>query len=96
MSEVDLTDKLDCWLVWERAHDAESGGRPVLRAVDMTEERAERHKLCVEDEARVKGRTTMVLIERSWVNHLYGETMTTSYDSLRSMMKELRDAQKGG
>jgi hypothetical protein len=91
-----LTDKLECWLVWERAPDAETGGRPYLRAVDLTSEQAERHKLAVLDEARLAGRQTMVQIEQSWVNHLYGETMTVGYDSLRSRLKELRDSAKGG
>ncbi len=93
---IDLTDKLDCWLVWERATDAEQGGRPLLRAVDLTEDRALRHKLAVEGEAETLGRKTMVIIEQSWVNHLYGESMTTGYDNMRSMLKELRDRSKGG
>ncbi len=93
---MNLTDKIDCWLVWERARDAETGGRPMLRSVDLTEDQALRHKRAVEDEARCAGRTTQVIIEQSWVNHLYGETMTTGYDQMRSMAKELREQSKGG
>jgi len=82
-----LTDKTECWLVWERAPDAETGGRPYLRAVDLTEDLAKRHRMAVINEARLKGRQTMVMIEKSQVNHLYGESMTKGYDGLREAFK---------
>jgi hypothetical protein len=79
-----LTDKTECWLVWERAPDAETGGRPYLRAVDLTEDLAKRHRIAVVNEARLKGRQTMVMIEKSQINHLYGESMTKGYEELRA------------
>jgi len=93
-----LTDKLPCFLVWKRADDADTGGRPYLMAVDMTKEQAERHKYGIEEEARSAGLPVrgLVHIEESWVNHLYGETMTTGYDSLRSMVREMRERGRGG
>ncbi len=93
---MDLTEKYECWLVWERAPDAAQGGRPYLRSVDLTEDQAERHKTSIETEARIEGRNTMVQIEQSWVNHLYGESMTVEYDLLRQNMLALRAASKGG
>jgi len=85
-----LKDKVECWLVWQRAPDAESGGRPYLVAVDMTREQAGRHKHGVEMQGG------HAIIEQSWVNHLYGESMTVDYGPFRSMMKEMRDRAKGG
>ena len=85
-----LRDKVECWLVWQRAPDAESGGRPYLVAVDMTEDQAKRHKLSVEMNGGA------AVIEQSWVNHLYGESMTVDYGPFRSMVKEFRDKARGG
>lgn len=80
-----LTNKLECWLVWERAPDAETGGRPYLRAIDLTEDPAKRHRTAILSEARLAGRQTMVMIENSRTNHLYGESMGRGYDQLRGM-----------
>lgn len=96
---MDITkDKVPCFLVWRRADDVDTGGRPYLMAVDMTKEQAERHKEGIENEARyakvdVRG---LVMIEESWLNHLYGETMTQGYDNLRSMVAEMRERGRGG
>lgn len=93
-----LTDKVPCFLVWKRADDVETGGRPYLMAVDMTKERAEQHKLGIEAEGRHAGVQVhgLVMIEESWLNHLYGETMTEGYSSLRSMVQEMRERGRGG
>ncbi len=96
---MDITkDKVPCFLVWKRADDAETGGRPWLMAVDMTKEQAERHKASIEAEGRHAGVNVrgLVMIEESWLNHLYGETMTAGYDELRSMAAEMRDRARGG
>jgi hypothetical protein len=85
-----LKDKVPCWIVWKRAPDAETGGRPYLVAVDMTKEQADLHKRRVEQEGG------MAQIEESVVNHLYGETMTDGYMQLRSMAKEMRERGRGG
>lgn len=93
-----LTDKVPCFLVWKRADDVETGGRPYLMAVDMTKEQAERHKHGIEEEGRRAGVAVrgLVMIEESWLNHLYGETMTEGYVDLRSMVAEMRERGRGG
>jgi hypothetical protein len=85
-----LKDKVECWMVWQRAPDASAGGRPYLVAVDMTEEQAKLHKLSVEHNGGA------AIIEKSWVNHLYGESMTVDHGPFRSMMAEFRNKAKGG
>lgn len=59
------------WLVWERDLD---GGRPWLRAIDLSEEKAERHVAYLKEEAkhyRPSRSEPDLLIEETRLNHLY-------------------------
>lgn len=80
-------EEAPCWLVWEKALD---GGRPYLVAIDTTEEQARLHERATLDAARVQGRSTMVQIEESKLNHLYGQTMGQAFDEARAMLRERR------
>ena len=53
-----------CWLVWV----LERSGETTLRAVDLTAEIAERHRLALVAEERY----VRVYVESSLANHLYG------------------------
>lgn len=80
-----------CWLVWEAATD---GGRPYLIAVDTSEEQAARHVALKKEEARVLDKPPPQLrVEESWLDHLYGESMTLSFDEAKKMMKDFLRAQ---
>jgi len=80
-----------CWLVWEAAAD---GGRPYLVAVDTSEEQANLHVRAKRDEARVHNKPPpMIRIEESWLDHLYGESMTKSFDEAKKMAREVLRAQ---
>lgn len=80
-----------CWIVWEAASD---GGRPYLVAVDTSEEQAQSHVRAKREEARVLGRPPpMIKIEESWLDHLYGESMTRSFDEAKKMAREVMRAQ---
>ena len=80
-----------CWIVWEAASD---GGRPFLVAVDTSEEQASLHVRLKRDEARVQGRLPPQLrVEESWLDYLYGESMTRSFDEAKKMMREVLRAQ---
>ena len=90
--DVDDCDVFVCWMVWKSAED---GGRPYLVAVDTSERRAERHKECAIMEARTLGKTVRVLVEKSCLNHLYGETMGQGLDSLRELFQSSRRDRTG-
>lgn len=80
-----------CWIVWEAAAD---GGRPYLVAIDTSEEQAHLHVRAKKDEARVHDRPPpMLRIEESWLDHLYGESMTKSFDEAKKMAREVQRAQ---
>jgi hypothetical protein len=80
-----------CWIVWEAAAD---GGRPYLIAVDTSEEQASAHVRAKKDEARVQDRPPpMIKVEESWLDHLYGESMTKSFDEAKKMAREVQRAQ---
>ena len=80
-----------CWLIWEAASD---GGRPYLVAVDTSEEQANLHVRAKREEARVLDKPPpQIRVEESWLDHLYGETMTRSFDEAKKMMKEVLRAQ---
>lgn len=80
-----------CWIVWEAAAD---GGRPYLVAVDTSEEQANLHVRAKKDEARVRDQPPpMLRVEESWLDHLYGESMTKSLDEAKKMAKEIQRAQ---
>lgn len=80
-----------CWIVWEAATD---GGRPYLVAVDTSEEQANLHVRSKRDEARLLDKPPpMLKVEESWLDHLYGETMTRDFDEAKKMFKELLRAQ---
>jgi hypothetical protein len=80
-----------CWLVWENATD---GGRPYLIAVDTSEEQANRHVLSRKETARVMDKPPPMLhVEKSWLDHLYGETMTMNFDEAKKMVRELQSAE---
>jgi len=80
-----------CWLIWEAATD---GGRPYLIAVDTSEEQANLHIRAKREEARVLDKPPPQLrVEESWLDHLYGESMTKSFDEAKKMMKEVLRAQ---
>lgn len=80
-----------CWLVWEAATDGE---RPYLVAVDTSEEQAARHVALKKEQARVLDKPPPQLrVEESWLDHLYGESMTLSFDEAKKMMRELLRAQ---
>jgi hypothetical protein len=77
-----------CWLVWENASD---GGRPYLIAVDTSEEQANRHMFSRKETARIMNQPPPMLhIDRSWLDHLYGESMTLSFDAAKKMVRELQ------
>jgi hypothetical protein len=80
-----------CWLVWEAATD---GGRPYLIAIDTSEEQAQAHVRAKRDEARVLDKPPpMIRIEESWLDHLYGESMTKNFDEAKKMAGEFLRAQ---
>lgn len=80
-----------CWIVWEAAAD---GGRPYLVAVDTSEEQANLHVRAKKDEARVRDLPPpMLRVEESWLDHLYGESMTKSFDEAKKMAREVQRAQ---
>ena len=80
-----------CWIVWEAASD---GGRPYLVAVDTSSEQADAHVRAKRDEARLMDRPPpMIKIEESWLDHLYGESMTKSFDEAKKMAREVHRAQ---
>jgi hypothetical protein len=80
-----------CWLVWEAASD---GGRPYLVAVDTSEEQANLHVRMKKEEARVLDKPPPQLrVEESWLDHLYGESMTRSFDEAKKMAREVMRAQ---
>jgi hypothetical protein len=80
-----------CWLIWEASAD---GGRPYLVAVDTSEEQANLHVRMKKEEARVLDRPPpMLRIEESWLDHLYGESMTKNFDEAKKMVKEVLRAQ---
>lgn len=59
------------WLLWERATD---GGRPFLRAIDLSEQLADRHVAYLKAEApcyRPPRPEPDLLIEETRLNHLY-------------------------
>lgn len=60
------------WIVWKL-----DGERPIVVAIDTSEDRAARHVALVRDEARVLGRPTPeTFVEESRLNHLYGQSVT--------------------
>lgn len=80
-----------CWIVWEAAAD---GGRPYLVAVDTSEEQANLHVRAKKEEARVLDRPPpMIKVEESWLDHLYGESMTKNFDEAKKMAREVLRAQ---
>lgn len=80
-----------CWIVWEAASD---GGRPYLVAIDTSEEQAQLHVRLKKEEARVLDKPPpMIRVEESWLDHLYGESMTRSFDEAKKMMREVLRAQ---
>lgn len=80
-----------CWIVWEAATD---GGRPYLVAVDTSEEQANLHVHAKKDEARVLDKPPpMLRVEESWLDHLYGESMTKTFDEAKKMAREVQRAQ---
>ena len=80
-----------CWIVWEAAAD---GGRPYLVAVDTSEEQANLHVRAKKEESRVLDRPPpMIRIDESWLDHLYGESMTKSFDEAKKMAREVLRAQ---
>ena len=80
-----------CWIVWEAAAD---GGRPYLVAVDTSEEQANLHVRAKKEEARVLDRPPpMIKVEESWLDHLYGESMTKNFDEAKKMAREVQRAQ---
>lgn len=80
-----------CWIVWEAASD---GGRPYLLAVDTSEEQANLHVRAKKEEARVLDKPPpMLRIEESWLDHLYGESMTKNFDEAKKMAREVLRAQ---
>lgn len=80
-----------CWIVWEAASD---GGRPYLVAVDTSEEQANAHVRAKREEARVRDKPPqMIKIEESWLDHLYGESMTKNFDEAKKMAREVLRAQ---
>ena len=85
------TGMVPCWIIWEAAAD---GGRPYLIAVDTSEEQVNLHLRAKREEARVLDKPPPQLrVEESWLDHLYGESMTKSFDEAKKMMKEVLRAQ---
>lgn len=79
-----------CWIVWEAASD---GGRPYLLAVDTSEEQAALHVRARKEAARMRGEPPpMLRVEESWLDHLYGESMTRSFDEAKKMAREVQRA----
>jgi hypothetical protein len=85
------TGMAPCWLVWEAASD---GGRPYLVAIDTSEEQANLHLRAKREEASLLDKPPPQLrVEESWLDHLYGESMTKSFDEVKKKMKEVLRAQ---
>jgi hypothetical protein len=63
------------WIVWERATD---GGRPHIRAIDLSEQRANRHVEYLKAEARMQRPPKPepdLLIEETRLDHLYAAAL---------------------
>lgn len=63
------------WIIWERASD---GGRPHLRAIDLSEERAGEHVAYLKAEARMQRPPKPepdLLIEETRLDHLYAAAL---------------------
>jgi len=63
------------WIVWERATD---GGRPYIRAIDLSEQKAEVHVEYLKAEARMQRPPKSepdLLIEETRLNHLYAAAL---------------------
>jgi hypothetical protein len=81
-------ERTPCWLVWKAATD---GGRPYLVAICTKESIAKRYVRCVYEEAKVLDKPKPhVLVEPSFLDHLYGESMGQGIDQLRAMFKEIK------
>jgi len=86
----DETGTEPCWILWEAASD---GGRPYLVAIDTSEEQVNLHVRSKKEEARALDRPPpMLRVEESWLDHLYGESMTKSFDKAKKMAKEVMRA----
>lgn len=63
------------WIIWERATD---GGRPHIRAVDLSEQKANEHVAHLKAEARMQRPTRPepdLLIEETRLDHLYAAAL---------------------
>lgn len=60
------------WIVWERATD---GGRPHIRAIDLSEEKANAHVKYLKEDAAVDGAVPALLIEETRLDHLYAQNL---------------------
>jgi len=85
------TGMMPCWIIWEAASD---GGRPYLIAIDTSEEQANLHVRAKREEARLLDRPPpQIRVEESYLDHLYGESMTKTFDEAKKMMKDILRAQ---
>jgi hypothetical protein len=63
------------WIVWERAVD---GGRPYIRAIDLSEQKANKHVEYLKAEARMQRPPKTepdLLIEETRLDHLYAAAL---------------------
>lgn len=83
--------KTPCWLVWEAAGD---GGRPYLIAADTSAKQAALHVRRRREEARLLDKPPPILrVETSWLDHLYGESMTKDFDEAKHLMRAFLSTQ---
>lgn len=66
------------WLVWEFRNKDQMAQ---LRAIDTREDFAKGHKKALQSEAECFGRKSMVWIERTFLDHLFG------WESLQSLLR---------
>lgn len=73
---IGIHEEIPCWIVWERAID---GGRPWLRAIDTSEEKANLHCRALRDGARCEGKPQPdLVVEESKINHLYASAIVAA------------------
>ncbi len=76
------------WIVWERAAD---GGRPHVRAIDLSEQKAEQHVEYLKAEARMQRPPKPepdLLIEETRLDHLYAAAIMEALRKRRQKREE--------
>jgi hypothetical protein len=93
VGNIGIHEEIACWIVWERATD---GGRPWLRAIDTSEEKANLHVRALVDGARCEGKPAPdIVIEESKINHLYAADLVGALLKRSAAKRARRERGKG-